>query len=290
MNRRTFVSAASVAVLGAGRLRLPAAPSLPDPPIGIVAATLATFMDHRQRAGLALAELPKVIRGETGIRILDMNTMNFPSFEPALLERFRTVAMREDCVLTNLKMNQSGLDLSSPDVETRRRSLQTYKSSIDAAVRMGMRWVRPLPAAKVVRRHLLIDGLRELADYAGQRNIGVLVENYGWMQADAVPDLINEVRRDLLAAPDTGNWANNEVRYTGLARCFPQAVTCDFKVKYLGPKGQHPAYDLERCFRIGREAGYRGPWCIEHGHREMKELLREHVQIKEMLARWLREA
>jgi len=292
MNRRDFVAATSVALLGASRLRLSATPPLPDPPIGIVAATLSPFMDHRQRGGLALAELPKVVRGETGLRILDMNSSNFPSFEPALLERFRTVAQREDCVLTNLKMNQPGLDLSSPDRELRQRTMKVYKSSVEAAALMGMRWVRPLPTAKVARRHWLIDGLRELADHAGQRNIGVLVENYGWMQseADAVPDLINEVRRDLRASPDTGNWANNEVRYTGLARAFPLAATCDFKVKWLGKNGRHPAYDLERCFRIGHEAGFRGPWCIEHGHREMKQLLADHTQIREMLAGWLRDA
>ena len=290
MNRRHFVAATSLAVLEAGRQRASAAPPLPDPPVGIVAATLAPFMDHRRRGGLALAELPKVVRGETGLRILDLNTSNFSSFEPALLERFRTVAQREDCVLTNLKLNQSGLDLSSPDREVRDRTRKVYKSSVDAAALMGMRWVRTLPTARVIRRHLLVDGLRELADYAGRRNIGVLVENYGWMQGDpdSIPDLIQEVGRDLQASPDTGNWTDNTVRYTGLARAFPLAVTCDFKVKYLARNGRHPAYDLERCFRIGHEAGFRGPWCIEHSHRELKDLFREHVQIKNLLEGWLR--
>ena len=292
MNRRTFLASTSIALLGAGAIRVEGAPPLPDPPLGIVAATLAAHMDHRKRGGLALAELPKVIRGELDIRILDMNTMNFPSFEPALLERFRKVAEGEGCVLTNLKLNQPGLDLGSLDRELRNETRKVYRASVDAAALMGMRWVRPLPAARSGSRQLLVEGLRDLAEYAGRKQIGLLVENYGWMQSDpdAVVDLITEVGHDLAASPDTGNWSNNDIRYAGLAKTFPIAATCDFKVKTLGAKGQHPAYDLERCFRIGRDSGYRGPWCIEHGHRELKDFYREHLLIKEMLERWLRGA
>ena len=74
--------------------------------------------------------------------------------------------------------------------------------------------------------------------------------------------LLEDVGRNIAACPDTGNWVSNEVRYKGLALTFPKAVTCDFKARELGPEGQHAAYDLKRCFTIGWEAGFRGPWCL----------------------------
>jgi len=67
-----------------------------------------------------------------------------------------------------------------------------------------------------------------------------------------------------------------------LQKGFPLAVTCDFKVKTLGPNREHKAYDLKRCFRIGQKAGFHGPWCIEHGHRDRNTLFEE--------LRWLRDS
>ena len=81
----------------------------------------------------------------------------------------------------------------------------------------------------------------------------MLVENFGWMQSD--PDsavkLVKAVGHNVAACPDSGNWNNNDIRYEGLAKTFPIAVTCDFKARKLGPNGEHPLYDLKRCFTIG---------------------------------------
>jgi len=77
------------------------------------------------------------------------------------------------------------------------------------------------------------------------------------------------------------------VRYAGLARTFPLAVTCDFKARELGKKGEHILYDLERCFQIGWKAGFRGPWCLEHAHRDRKQLFRELGLLRDTLRKWM---
>ena len=41
--------------------------------------------------------------------------------------------------------------------------------------------------------------------------------------------------------PDTGNWAD-DVRYAGLEKAFPHAVTCDFKAFELGADGSGDRY------------------------------------------------
>ena len=224
------------------------------------------------------------------MKVIDMNTMNFAKLDLKSAETLRKAAEREQCVLTNLKLNQRGLDLASPKVETRQHALKVFQASIDAAKVMGMNWVRPLPRPQQGNRRLLIGSLRELDEYAGERGLRVLVENFGWMQADpnSVVGLIRDVGRDQPASPDTGNWSSDEVRYAGLKKTFPLAVTCDYKAKTFNAQGEHVQYDLEKCFRIGWEAGFRGPWCIEHGHRDLPQLYRNLRRIKAMLEEWMK--
>lgn len=287
MNRRQFL------VVSAGAVSLAASPRQRSPwegEVGLVAATLAAHMSHRKQGGITLADLPKVIRQELGMRVIDMNTMNFAKLDLRSAEALRQAADRERCVLTNLKLNQRGLDLAHPDVDQRKHALKVYRDSIVVAKLMGMKWVRPLPRAEQGDRRLLIESLRELDDHAGERGLRVLVENFGWMQSDpdSVANLIRDVGRNQPASPDTGNWSNNEARYAGLKKTFPLAATCDFKAKTFNAKGEHPPYDLEKCVRCGWDAGFRGPWCIEHGHRDRRQLYRNLLRIKAMLGGWMK--
>ena len=240
-------------------------------------------MEPRVPGGLKLNDLPRVI---------DMNTMNFAKLTPQIAESFRSAAEKQNCVLTNLKLNQRNLDLGSADENARAHAQKVYRESVDAAAIMGMRWVCPLPRPKEGSRQHMIDGLRRLDEYARGKGLRVLIENFGWMQndPDSVVDLIREIDRGLPASPDTGNWSSNEVRYAGLTKTFPLAATCDFKARTMGPDGEHPSHDLKRCFRIGWKTGFRGPWCIEHGNRDLKKLHAELRQLKTSLERWMRAA
>mgnify|MGYP002632130023 CR=1 FL=1 len=291
MNRRDFILA-TAGTLAAASTTGQAAEKPLTGEVGIVAATLGAHTAPGKKGGLALNDLPRLIRQELGMRVIDMNTMNFASLTPKIAEQFRAAADREGCVLTNLKLNQRNVDLAGPDAAKRKHALETYQRSVDAAKLMGMKWVRPLPRPKQGDRRHLLAGLRALDDYAGERGLRVLIENFGWMQADAnsVANLIRDLGGNLPASPDTGNWNSNPIRYEGLAKSFPLAVTCDFKAKTLGAKGEHPQYDLQRCFQIGWDAGFRGPWCIEHGHKDLPTLIRNLKMIKGMLDGWMRKA
>lgn len=269
----------------------------PRPPLtGEVGITTSSVDAHLAPLGadprpgqFRLIDLPRIMRDELDMRVIDLNTTSLGSLEPAHLDRLRTAVEKVGCILTNLKMNYANLDMGSQDAEVRARAVAQYKRAIDAAARLKMRWARPLPTR--ARPHLPTYGasFRELAEYARDRGIRMLVENYGWMESDAesVPRLIKDVDRNLAASPDTGNWANDEVRFAGLAKVFPLAVTCDFKARELGPDGAHAAYDLRRCFLLGWEAGFRGPWCLEHANRDRKQLFRELVLLRDLLRKWM---
>jgi hypothetical protein len=57
----------------------------------------------------------------------------------------------------------------------------------------------------------------------------------------------------------------------------------------VGSDGSHPKYNLKRCFSIGYKAGFHGPWCLEHGHRDTRRLIRELVMLREMIEKWTAE-
>ncbi len=266
----------------------------PRPPAlaGEIGVTTGSFVRHlaieAQPGKLRLLDLPRILRGELDMKVIDLMTATLPSLEPGYLAQLREAAEREGCVLTNLKMNQPGLKLGSENADERRRAINEYQRTIVAAESLGVRWVRPLPGAERPNLRTLASSYRELIEFAASRGISLLVENYGWLASDAnaIPDIIQAVGPGLAAQPDTGNWSSNEVRYAGLAKAFKYAVSCDFKVRVLGPRGEHEAYDLKRCFDIGWEAGFRGPWCFEHFHQELASLWTDLARLRDLLQQW----
>ncbi len=260
--------------------------------VGITTSSLSRHLAARPGKGqFDLVELPKIMRNELGMKVIDLNTSSLASNNPAWLDRVRKAAEDARCVLTNLKLNQRGLDMNSPDRDVRDRALDVYRKSIDAAARLGCRWARPLPLKETPDMKIHVDSYRRLCDYAAERNVEMLVENFGWMESDpdSVVKLVKAIGRNVRPCPDTGNWKNDEIRFAGLAKTFPSAVTCDFKARQLGPNGEHPLYDLKRCFTIGWKAGFQGPWCLEHANPDREKLFKELRMLRDMLQRWMKE-
>jgi len=106
----------------------------------------------------------------------------------------------------------------------------------------------------------------------------------------AVARIIEAVGHNIAPCPDTGNWDSEELRFEGLARIFPTAVTCDFKAREISPEGDHQLYDLKRCFETGWNAGFQGSWCLEHANPDRDALFRELTLLRDMLHQWMAEA
>jgi hypothetical protein len=258
--------------------------------LGVTTGSFTRHLSDERHAGkLHMLDLPVVLRNQLDMRIIDLMTATLPSLDLDYLKRLRDAAEDAGCVLTNLKMNQPGLDLGSPEPAVRRRAIDEYRRTIDAAAVLGVRWVRPLPGPMRPDLNILAAGYRELIDYAAPRGISLLVENFGWLASDpnAIPEVLAKVGTGLSAQPDTGNWSDNMVRYAGLAKAFERAVSCDFKARRLGPGGTHQEYDLKRCFDIGWDAGFRGPWCFEYQHENLDTLYRDLRTLRDQLRQWI---
>lgn len=293
ITRRDFLQSVAVAAASAGTVNAQAeekvAPSLRGE-IGITTGSFVRHLSPSAEAGkLRLLDLPRMMREELDMRVIDLMTATLVSLEPAYLEQLRGAAEKAGCVLINLKMNLQNLDLGSEDDNARRHAIGEFKRTIDAAALLGVRWVRPLPGNRRPQLATLAKSYRELIDHAAPHGISLLVENFGWLSSDveAVPEVIKAIGPGVAAEPDTGNWVNNEVRYDGLAKAFPLAATCDFKFMVLASDGSHAAYDLKRCFDIGWEAGFRGPWCFEHQHADLAVQMRDFAIMRDRLREWM---
>lgn len=295
MNRRTFIhrtlgaTAGSLLATCAG-----GATAKRDSLAGEVGLTTGSISKHLAPSGpkLTFLEWPKLMREELDLRVLDIMSTTLPSTEPAYLERLRAAAERAGCVITNLKLNQPGLDLAAGDEAARRHAIDTYGQSMRVAAQLGARWVRPVSGrVKGANYQRLASSYRELIAHGDSLGITVLIENVGWIKddTDAIPDIIKEVGGGLRSQPDTGNWTD-AARYEGLKKAFPFAASCDFKAFELEPDGTHRAYDLKRCFQVGWDAGFRGPWCIEHFHEDFPRCRRELALLRDQLRGWMRAA
>ena len=299
LTRRSFLAGAvaSVSALSNARVSLGWVDSPLAKLAGEVGITTSSFSGHlvaspKTPGQFTLLELPRILRDELDMRVVDLNTSSLGRVDKAWLDQVRKAVNDAGCVLTNLKMNQGGLDMNSPDAAVREKALAEYRGSIDAAAHLGIPYVRPLPLKERPNMGIHISSYRALADYGAERGVKLLIENYGWMESDpqSVPKLIKAIDRDVAATPDTGNWENDDVRYAGLKAAFPHAVSCDFKARTLGPNGEHALYDLKRCFEAGWKCGFRGPWCLEHAHSDRTQLFRDLILLRNQLRAWMKAA
>ena len=255
---------------------------------GAIGLTTGGLNHQRRRGELTLRSLPRFVRGELGLQLIDLNSRWLEGYQSSYLQQVRGIADEVGCYFTNLKVNHLFGDLYSPGQRERKRAHANARLLIDVAKQLGTRWIRfTFPSRQVLGSPLDPVAHRELAAYADQQGIQLLVENLGWLSRDAqsVEQLVASIGRHAAPCPDTGNWSD-ELRYKGLKHSFVGAASCDFKALEMGPQFEHPAYDLERCFRIGWSAGFRGPWVIEHSNEHTSEFVRETLYLRRRLEHW----
>lgn len=109
---------------------------------------------------IALWDIPRILRDELGMTVLDLNTTTLGSREPRHPDRFRKATEDAGCVITNLKVNEPGLPFEHHAPAQRRPAMAEYKLWIAAAARLGARWLRPMPAIQRPTFSILVESYR----------------------------------------------------------------------------------------------------------------------------------
>lgn len=256
---------------------------------GVIGFTTGSLSWQRRNQILTALTLPKFVRDDLDLKLIDFNTNWLESFDEDYVGRVRAAADDAGCYFSNLKVNHKFGDLYAEDADERKRAMKNAKHLVSVSHLLGARWIRfPIPKPIPDSRTATLTAHRELASLAKSQNIQLLVENNGWMRSepDSVGQLVRIIGNNVAPGPDTGNW-NDDVRYEGIAKSFPDAATCDFKVFDLDSNGQHKKYDIRRCFDVAWKTGFRGPWAIEHWNEDLRAFARETKFLRDLLSKWM---
>lgn len=175
-------------------------------------------------------------------------------------------------------------NLGDPKSNSRREAVENHHKWIHAVKLLGGHSIRVnafgsgnLPALKAA----LVDGLGQLAAYAGREGIHVLIENHGLHTSDAgfIVDIIKEVDSPLLGTlPDFGNWClakewgstqdgECESVYDpakGVARFLPFAKGVSAKSYAFDDAGYETMINYPQLLGLVKKSGYQGHIGIEY--------------------------
>ena len=180
-----------------------------------------------------------------------------------------------------------------PDAVERGAEVQKIRQGVDDALRLGAKTVRVFggnanPAFTYEQSLLwIIDGLKEAAAYAYDRQITLALENHGHLagRSDQVRVILDAVASPALKAnPDTGNFLLvHQAPHDAVAELATRAAMCHFKdfrvvpdnykgfaypgvegLKFAGTAIGEGDVDLTDCVTSLRRAGFDGWLNIEY--------------------------
>lgn len=182
-------------------------------------------------------------------------------------------------------------DLAATDEKERKAAAENHHKWVDAAAALGCHSIRVnlngtqdpelwVPAS--------VDGLTQLATYAKDKNINIIVENHGGPSSNAglLVEVMKKVGMDNCGTlPDFGNFCIKREagdyyeskcleeydKYKGVEEMMPYAKAVSAKSYSFDAEGNETRVDYERMMDIVEEAGYSGFVGVEYEGSELSE-------------------
>ncbi len=202
----------------------------------------------------------------------ELTSYYFPT--PTTVDYLRD--LKQQCFRLGLGISGTavGNDFGYPLGKERDAQIAGVKQWIDHAETLGAPVIRIFAGkqkeglSSQASHRLMVEGIEECCDYAGQHGVHLALENHGGPTATAEGLLrfIRDVRSPWFGANlDTGNFYY-ENPYPDLAKIAPYALNVQVKVvTATGSQREHRTpTDFDRLARILREAAYRGYIVLEY--------------------------
>jgi sugar phosphate isomerase/epimerase len=188
-------------------------------------------------------------------------------------------------------------NLGDTDAAARQQAVQNHFRWVDAAQFLGCHSIRVNAAGQGTAEEVgaaATEGLHDLAEYAAQAGLNVIVENHGGYSSNGqwLANVIKNTEMENCGTlPDFGNFciqrtqggcAEEYDRYQGVRELMPYAKAVSAKANNFDAEGWEVDMDYPRLLGIVKEAGYTGWIGIEYegsdlsedeGIRRTKELL-----------------
>lgn len=165
-----------------------------------------------------------------------------------------------------------GNDFGHPAGEKRQQQIELVKRWVDYSEILGAPAIRIFAghaqggASPEVTHKLMVDGIEECCEYAGQHGVFLALENHGGptATADGLLSFVRDVKSPWFAVNlDTGNFRSDDV-YGDLAKVAPYAVNVQVKVVVQGTDGKKQPMDYAKLSKLLRDSGYRGYIVLEY--------------------------
>lgn len=208
----------------------------------------------------SLLELPAQIAAH-GINTLEICHFHLPNDASEYYLQLRAAIEAAGVEFWSLLIDDG--DITHP--QHAERNVAWIKGWIDVAGQIGAKNVRivagkqePNPQTLAMSR----DNLARLADYAQQRGVRAMTENWLNLTPDAAS--VNYLMENLDGAVglcvDFGNWRGAD-KYEELAQIMPYGDSCHTKAHFDAATGID-ADDYHRCLELSRNAGFAGPYTL----------------------------
>ncbi|MCX2979670.1 sugar phosphate isomerase/epimerase [Halieaceae bacterium IMCC14734] len=202
--------------------------------------------------------------------------------DAAYLEQMNGRAVDHDIRQLLIMVDGEG-NLAGDDTKERQLAISNHHKWVHAAARLGCHSIRVNAAGKgdaedVAKR--AVDSLTQLASYAAQENINILVENHGghsssgaWLAG--VMAAVNLPNCGTL--PDFGNFTmamfppRKYDRYLGVEELMPWAMGVSAKTYDFDSQGEETTIDIARMLGIVKASGFKGHIGIEYEGSRLSE-------------------
>lgn len=208
---------------------------------------------------LSLLELPARLAA-FGIHKLEICHFHLPSRAPAYLRQLRDALADAEVTLWQLLIDAG--DITHPTQAA--TEIAWIEGWLDVAAALGATRAR-VSAGKATASSTTLTAshaaLTRLADYAQQRGVRLMTEN--WQNLLTKPEYVLTVldgldQIGLLA--DFGNWSG-PTKYDDLAQILPRAESAHAKADFTGP-GLINQADYVRCLELCQATHFTGPYSL----------------------------
>ncbi len=214
-------------------------------------------------------------------------TLEKDDFSEAVMKEFvdKSNAESEKHGLKNLLIMVDGQGaLAASDAAERRAAVESHHKWVDAAAAMGCHSIRVNLQGTMDPEEWVetsVDGLTQLANYAKDKNINIIVENHGGPSSNAawLAEVMKKVNMPNCGTlPDFGNFCIKREdgsyyeskcleeydKYKGVEELMPYAKAVSAKSYDFDEEGNETKIDYGRMLKIVEEAGYTGYIGVEY--------------------------
>ena len=237
-------------------------------------------------------DFPIVTRKNFGIEAVEYVNQFFldKAEDEKYLAELRNRAAQEGIKNLLIMVDLEG-NLGAPDSAERNRSVQNHKKWISAAAFLGCHSIRVNAygdGSPDEQKDQMSESLFQLAQYADEYNVNVIIENHGGLSSDAkwVTDVLKQVNHKRVGTlPDFGNFLQGTNRYEGVKQMMPFAKGVSAKAGQFDEQGNETRIDYVKMLEIVLDSGYRGYIGIESGGDSPEQEYESIFKTKALLER-----